>query len=339
MKPYLQNPEYLALLTTVLENPADDAPRLILSDCIEEHDDQPRAAFIRSQIKRNRLQELIAKPYPDQDQCSELSANWCAVCGECSCVDPEESQSDSHCPLHSPDSRHAGDGHIQREINQCVTEESELVLAHGIDDLLGEPNFQMDFWLDGGQEPVRIVIPNHIDMSDCRDDREDIFLAGESVGFLDGLKSEIVIYLSCRLAGRCIVILNAMAVNPHNGVPMASLSRRSNNLDDRPASIHRGFLRSIRITMKEFMENAKSLFSRHPIEGVVLSDKPYIRAHDSDPDRPSVSLPTGLPAELLRSLCGFGPVGARSVSAACVHHGRQLNGLLPVTSPLFAEIS
>jgi uncharacterized protein (TIGR02996 family) len=42
--------EYLALLETVLANPADDAPRLIISDWLEEHGFDERAELIRLQI-------------------------------------------------------------------------------------------------------------------------------------------------------------------------------------------------------------------------------------------------------------------------------------------------
>lgn len=45
------HPEYIALLETVRCNPADDAPRLILSDWLEEQGEEERARFIRFQIK------------------------------------------------------------------------------------------------------------------------------------------------------------------------------------------------------------------------------------------------------------------------------------------------
>ena len=43
-----------ALLETVFENPADDAPRLIYSDWVEEHDEPAYARFIREQIRHAR---------------------------------------------------------------------------------------------------------------------------------------------------------------------------------------------------------------------------------------------------------------------------------------------
>ena len=44
------NPEYRALLETILAHPADDAPRLVLSDWLEEHDFPDIAGFIRMQL-------------------------------------------------------------------------------------------------------------------------------------------------------------------------------------------------------------------------------------------------------------------------------------------------
>lgn len=50
MKDYESDPEYLALLETLLTRPFDDAPRWVIADWIEEHDDEARAAFIRAQL-------------------------------------------------------------------------------------------------------------------------------------------------------------------------------------------------------------------------------------------------------------------------------------------------
>lgn len=55
MKDWAKDPEYLALLQSVLDTPADDAPRLIISDWLEEHDQQQRAEFIRLQIELANL--------------------------------------------------------------------------------------------------------------------------------------------------------------------------------------------------------------------------------------------------------------------------------------------
>ena len=47
-------PEVLALLAEVKDRPDDDAPRLLLADWLEKHDD-PRGEFVRLQVTRARL--------------------------------------------------------------------------------------------------------------------------------------------------------------------------------------------------------------------------------------------------------------------------------------------
>jgi uncharacterized protein (TIGR02996 family) len=44
------HPEQAALLATVLDNPGDDTPRLVLADWLEENGQAERARFIRAQI-------------------------------------------------------------------------------------------------------------------------------------------------------------------------------------------------------------------------------------------------------------------------------------------------
>jgi uncharacterized protein (TIGR02996 family) len=44
---YAAHPDYRALLLSVLESPADDLPRLVLADWLEEHDEPERARRIR----------------------------------------------------------------------------------------------------------------------------------------------------------------------------------------------------------------------------------------------------------------------------------------------------
>jgi len=44
-------PEVLAFLQAIKEQPDDDTPRLILADWLEEHDDEPRAEFLRVQLQ------------------------------------------------------------------------------------------------------------------------------------------------------------------------------------------------------------------------------------------------------------------------------------------------
>ncbi len=50
MTDFAADPEYVALLETVRANPWDDAPRLILSDWLEERGHDERAEFIRAQV-------------------------------------------------------------------------------------------------------------------------------------------------------------------------------------------------------------------------------------------------------------------------------------------------
>ncbi|HEY8504968.1 MAG TPA: TIGR02996 domain-containing protein [Gemmataceae bacterium] len=44
-----------AFLRTICENPADDAPRLVFADWLEEHGEAERAEFIRLQVEKARL--------------------------------------------------------------------------------------------------------------------------------------------------------------------------------------------------------------------------------------------------------------------------------------------
>src|SRR5262245_30165079 len=43
--------EMISFLRTIAENPDDDAPRLVFSDWLEEHEHHERAEFIRLQIE------------------------------------------------------------------------------------------------------------------------------------------------------------------------------------------------------------------------------------------------------------------------------------------------
>lgn len=54
MTDYRTHPEYLALLETVRTHPHDDAPRLILSDWLEEHGQESRAAEVRGKSPGTR---------------------------------------------------------------------------------------------------------------------------------------------------------------------------------------------------------------------------------------------------------------------------------------------
>ncbi|MFQ3649125.1 MAG: TIGR02996 domain-containing protein [Gemmataceae bacterium] len=57
---WLRNPIYRGLLDDVIENPDEDAPRLVMADWLEEYGDQvaqDRARFIRLQVRRAQLSD------------------------------------------------------------------------------------------------------------------------------------------------------------------------------------------------------------------------------------------------------------------------------------------
>src|SRR5262245_20242806 len=49
--------EHDRLLRAVLDEPAEDAPRLVYADWLSDHEEEERAAFIRAQIEVTRLDE------------------------------------------------------------------------------------------------------------------------------------------------------------------------------------------------------------------------------------------------------------------------------------------
>ena len=57
------DPEFLALLAACRHRPADDAPRLILSDWLEEHDEDAWAELIRVQCELERLEDRDGRRY------------------------------------------------------------------------------------------------------------------------------------------------------------------------------------------------------------------------------------------------------------------------------------
>jgi uncharacterized protein (TIGR02996 family) len=71
-----------AFLQAVIENPEDDAPRLIFADWLEEHGQPERAEFIRVQCELARLpeqehrrKELLAR---EQGLLKEHEKEWTA---------------------------------------------------------------------------------------------------------------------------------------------------------------------------------------------------------------------------------------------------------------------
>lgn len=62
MTDHRADPDFRALMATVRAAPKDDAPRLILADWLQEHDDEPWAAFIRWQV-RNKQERQTTTTY------------------------------------------------------------------------------------------------------------------------------------------------------------------------------------------------------------------------------------------------------------------------------------
>lgn len=86
-----------------------------------------RAEFIRVQCELADLEKVLSKPLEEQDLCSEVSANWCPTCGDCTCPDPEDRKDDYTCPLHNPMSRHGGDDSLKAHIHALRNRERELL--------------------------------------------------------------------------------------------------------------------------------------------------------------------------------------------------------------------
>jgi uncharacterized protein (TIGR02996 family) len=72
-------PEVLAFLQDIKANPADDAPRLILSDWLEEHDDPARAEFVRVQVELARAPQHLRRQVlleRERELLAQHAAGW-----------------------------------------------------------------------------------------------------------------------------------------------------------------------------------------------------------------------------------------------------------------------
>jgi uncharacterized protein (TIGR02996 family) len=67
-------------LRDILENPDDDAPRLIYADWLDEHGGCDRAEFIRVQIELARMAAPWCKAESRENNCEELGINLCDWC-------------------------------------------------------------------------------------------------------------------------------------------------------------------------------------------------------------------------------------------------------------------
>lgn len=130
MSDVYDHPEYRALLAAVCAAPDDDLPRLVCADWLDEHGESERAEFIRVQCRIPQVEATLAKRHPDQGLCTEVSARWCPVCGDCCCPEPEDGMDDLSCPLHSPHSRHAGDESLRSVLAKIRRRERELFDRH-----------------------------------------------------------------------------------------------------------------------------------------------------------------------------------------------------------------
>lgn len=66
------NEDQEALLQGIIENPRDDARRLIYADWLEEHDDETRAEFIRTQIAKTKAIDGTARHHELLNKCKNL---------------------------------------------------------------------------------------------------------------------------------------------------------------------------------------------------------------------------------------------------------------------------
>jgi len=58
--------ERAALASAILDNLTDDTPRLVFADWLNEHDEGPRAEFIRAQVEAARLPKARTKSEPEK---------------------------------------------------------------------------------------------------------------------------------------------------------------------------------------------------------------------------------------------------------------------------------
>ena len=64
-----------ALLRGIIENPDEDAPRLVFADWLEENGEAERAAFIRADIAISHRDEWGAERLRWEEDCDERFAN------------------------------------------------------------------------------------------------------------------------------------------------------------------------------------------------------------------------------------------------------------------------
>lgn len=115
------------IITEVCRDPRNIALRGIAADALEEAGQSERAEFVRCQVQIAQLQAALKTRYEDADLCTGVSANWCPVCGDCCCRNPEDRKDDADCPLHNSLSRHAGDDSVKAVLESLRRRERELL--------------------------------------------------------------------------------------------------------------------------------------------------------------------------------------------------------------------
>lgn len=130
-----------AILQAILRDPADDVARLVYADRIQDEGQESRAEFIRVQLEIARLEALQVAQFDEETdwwQCTGIAASWCPNCGDCRCVDPEESMSDDARPLHARESRHYCTERVVRKLEPKREREAELFSPDWLPDFGGQ---------------------------------------------------------------------------------------------------------------------------------------------------------------------------------------------------------
>ncbi len=120
-----------AILRAILDDPADDLPRLAYADWLEENGQMERAEFIRLQLELAPHESALRRPHPEQALCTDESAHWCPVCGDCRCPEPETSKCYPGCRLHARTSRHHSDESLKLYCADLRRRERDLLDRHG----------------------------------------------------------------------------------------------------------------------------------------------------------------------------------------------------------------
>lgn len=121
-----------------------------------------RAEFVRLQIELARLEAKRADLFNDDrdwKECTEVSANWCPNCGDCTCPAPEDAKDDPGCPLHSPNGTH---GQLSELCDRIIdarrrVEELWYAPAKGFDPPIQDWDWTIGKPVDGSVRPCGVV--------------------------------------------------------------------------------------------------------------------------------------------------------------------------------------